>query len=97
MKLAEELYQAGYLSYPRTETDAFDPGMDLLVRPGGEGVGDGGWGSEGGEGTGARGQGPRGGGRGGGRQEGGLRGRGGRGRMEARLWQGPRCRSHTYE
>jgi len=31
MKLAEELYQAGYLSYPRTETDAFDPGMDLLV------------------------------------------------------------------
>lgn len=31
MKLAEELYQAGFLSYPRTETDAFDPGMDLLA------------------------------------------------------------------
>lgn len=32
MKLAEELYQAGYVSYPRTETDVFDPGMDLRVR-----------------------------------------------------------------
>ena len=31
MKLAEELYQAGFLSYPRTETDIFDPGMDLKV------------------------------------------------------------------
>ncbi|KIY93196.1 DNA topoisomerase III [Monoraphidium neglectum] len=30
MKLAEELYQAGFVSYPRTETDAFDPGMDLM-------------------------------------------------------------------
>lgn len=29
MKLAEELYQAGFISYPRTETDVFDPGMDL--------------------------------------------------------------------
>ncbi|KAK9812774.1 hypothetical protein WJX72_003468 [[Myrmecia] bisecta] len=29
MKLAEELYQAGFLSYPRTETDSFDPGFDL--------------------------------------------------------------------
>ena len=29
MKLAEELYQAGFLSYPRTETDQFDPGYDL--------------------------------------------------------------------
>lgn len=29
MKLAEELYQAGYVSYPRTETDMFDPGYDL--------------------------------------------------------------------
>lgn len=32
MKLAEELYQEGYLSYPRTETDRFDPGYDLMVR-----------------------------------------------------------------
>lgn len=31
MKLAEELYQAGFISYPRTETDCFDPGMDLMV------------------------------------------------------------------
>ena len=31
MKLAEELYQEGYLSYPRTETDKFDPGYDLMV------------------------------------------------------------------
>jgi DNA topoisomerase IA len=31
MKLAEELYQAGFISYPRTETDSFDPGMDLMV------------------------------------------------------------------
>ena len=34
MKLAEELYQEGYLSYPRTETDKFDPGYDLMVRHG---------------------------------------------------------------
>lgn len=32
MKLAEELYQGGWISYPRTETDAYDPGMDLRVR-----------------------------------------------------------------
>ncbi len=32
MKLAEELYQAGFISYPRTETDQFDAGYDLLVR-----------------------------------------------------------------
>jgi DNA topoisomerase-3 len=31
MKLAEELYQAGFISYPRTETDVFDPAMDLQV------------------------------------------------------------------
>lgn len=29
MKLAEELYQQGYLSYPRTETDEFDRDFDL--------------------------------------------------------------------
>ncbi|KAK9833803.1 hypothetical protein WJX74_006318 [Apatococcus lobatus] len=29
MKLAEELYQAGFISYPRTETDIFAPGFDL--------------------------------------------------------------------
>jgi hypothetical protein len=31
MKLAEELYQAGFISYPRTETDRFDPAYDLRV------------------------------------------------------------------
>lgn len=31
MKLAEELYQAGFISYPRTETDIFSPDMDLQV------------------------------------------------------------------
>ena len=31
MKLAEELYQAGFISYPRTETDIFTPDMDLQV------------------------------------------------------------------
>ncbi|GAX84927.1 hypothetical protein CEUSTIGMA_g12348.t1 [Chlamydomonas eustigma] len=29
MKVAEELYQAGFISYPRTETDIFTPEMDL--------------------------------------------------------------------
>ncbi|CAK0738823.1 hypothetical protein CVIRNUC_001098 [Coccomyxa viridis] len=34
MKVAEELYQEGFISYPRTETDCFDPAYDLkaLVR-----------------------------------------------------------------
>ena len=32
MKLAEELYQEGFISYPRTETDCFDPAYDLRVR-----------------------------------------------------------------
>ena len=31
MKLAEELYQEGFVSYPRTETDVFDPDYDLMV------------------------------------------------------------------
>lgn len=29
MKLAEKIYQAGYISYPRTETDTFPPGTDF--------------------------------------------------------------------
>lgn len=35
MKLAEELYQQGFISYPRTETDEFDADYDLasLVAP----------------------------------------------------------------
>ncbi|KAK9471085.1 DNA topoisomerase [Dipodascopsis tothii] len=34
MDIAEKLYTQGFVSYPRTETDRFDPGMDLqaLVR-----------------------------------------------------------------
>ena len=31
MRLAEELYQAGYISYPRTETNQFDTQYDLRV------------------------------------------------------------------
>ncbi|KAK3289391.1 DNA topoisomerase 3-alpha, partial [Cymbomonas tetramitiformis] len=30
LQLAEELYQAGFLSYPRTETDAFPEGTDVM-------------------------------------------------------------------
>jgi DNA topoisomerase III len=30
MKLAEELYQGGFVSYPRTETDRYSPKMDLV-------------------------------------------------------------------
>ena len=29
MEIAEQLYQEGYLSYPRTETDKFKEGFDL--------------------------------------------------------------------
>jgi len=29
MDIAEKLYQRGYLSYPRTETDKFKEGFDL--------------------------------------------------------------------
>lgn len=32
MKIAEELYQAGFISYPRTETDGFSQDYDLMVR-----------------------------------------------------------------
>ena len=32
MSLAEELYQAGFISYPRTETDGFADSMDIQVR-----------------------------------------------------------------
>jgi hypothetical protein len=31
MKIAEELYQEGFISYPRTETDCFDKAYDLQV------------------------------------------------------------------
>ena len=31
MDIAEKLYQSGYLSYPRTETDSFKEGFDLLT------------------------------------------------------------------
>ncbi len=33
MKYAEELYQAGFISYPRTETDGFPPSQDIMVSP----------------------------------------------------------------
>ena len=33
MSAAESLYQKGLISYPRTETDQFDPTEDLHVRP----------------------------------------------------------------
>ncbi|GKB11849.1 DNA topoisomerase 3-alpha isoform X1 [Tanacetum coccineum] len=31
MKIAEELYTSGFISYPRTETDSFGPGTDLRM------------------------------------------------------------------
>lgn len=31
MEHAEKLYQKGFVSYPRTETDQFDPGMNLRI------------------------------------------------------------------
>ncbi len=31
MRHAEELYQQGFISYPRTETDQFDSQYDLKV------------------------------------------------------------------
>nr|XP_043611083.1 DNA topoisomerase 3-alpha [Erigeron canadensis] len=31
MKIAEELYQSGFISYPRTETDLFSEGTDLRI------------------------------------------------------------------
>jgi DNA topoisomerase-3 len=40
MRHAEELYQQGFISYPRTETDGFEASYDLRVRVGGGG---GGW------------------------------------------------------
>jgi DNA topoisomerase-3 len=30
LQIAEKLYQDGFLSYPRTETDQFDPKFDLM-------------------------------------------------------------------
>lgn len=33
MKLAEELYQEGFVSYPRTETNVFDSAYDLKAWP----------------------------------------------------------------
>lgn len=32
--MAEDLYQAGFISYPRTETDSFSTTTDLHVRKG---------------------------------------------------------------
>jgi len=29
VQIAEKLYTQGFISYPRTETDQFDEGMDL--------------------------------------------------------------------